>query len=84
MAPQLHTAVPGGGQERRGGDYTPSEFAFLERVGLIVRGLSKGESLSIPSLPLSFWSPGSDYCILEDYWGRQTLACGELERSIIR
>ena len=45
--------------------------------------LSKGESLSISSLPLSFWCPGSDYCILGDYWGKQTLACGQLERITI-
>ena len=45
--------------------------------------LSRGESLSIPSLPLSFWCPGSDYCILGDYWGKATLACGQLERITI-
>ena len=45
--------------------------------------VDKGESLSISSLPLSFWRPGSDYCILGDYWGRQTLACGKLDRITI-
>ena len=45
--------------------------------------LQRGESLEIAEVPLTFWKPGGEYCILGDYWGKHTLVAGELERVSI-
>lgn len=45
--------------------------------------LHRGESLEIAEIPLTFWKPGGEYCILGDYWGKQTLVFGEVERVSI-
>ena len=74
---------------RRGGhtggkDSGHSRVRILSRARcLITRVGCKGESLEIAEVPLTFWKPGGEYCILGDYWGKHTLVAGELERVSI-
>ena len=74
---------------RRGGhaggkDSGHSRVRILSRARcLITRVGCKGERLEIAEVPLTFWKPGGEYCILGDYWGKHTLVAGELERMSI-